>query len=55
VFVRQEGSSTAVFTIGANGRGLKRMTPRPMFGVEPTWTPNGRYVAFAGASKSSLG
>ena len=50
VFVRQVGSGTAVFTIGANGRGVKRMSPPSMMAVEPTWTPSGRYVAFAGGN-----
>jgi Tol biopolymer transport system component len=47
-FVRQEGNATAVFTVGATGRGIRRVSPRSMIAVQPAWSPNGTRIAFAG-------
>lgn len=46
--VRQLRSSTAVFTIGADGRGVRRISPGSLVGLQPAWSPGGRQIAFAG-------
>jgi TolB protein len=50
-FVRQIGSATAVYSVAATGRGVRRVSPRSLVGFQPAWSPNGRQIAFAGAPK----
>jgi Tol biopolymer transport system component len=35
-------------TVGATGRGIRRVSPRSMIAVQPAWSPNGSRIAFAG-------
>lgn len=54
VFARQNMSpeagsawtSGAVYTIGADGRGLERVTPAGVFAVDPSWSPDGATITF---------
>jgi hypothetical protein len=54
VFARQTMSpesgsswtSAAVFTIGVDGTGLRRVTPTGMYAFDPTWSPDGATIAF---------
>jgi polyisoprenoid-binding protein YceI len=38
-----------LYTIGADGRGLRRLTHDDAFEMQPTWSPDGRRVAFSRA------
>jgi WD40 repeat protein len=54
VFARQTMSpepgstwtSAAIFTIGADGNGLQRVTPAGMYAFDPSWSPDGSTIAF---------
>jgi hypothetical protein len=35
-----------IFTIGADGRGLKRLTNEPGYDCWPNWSPDGRRIVF---------
>jgi Tol biopolymer transport system component len=39
-------TSAAVFTIAADGSGLRRITPAGMYAFDPTWSPDGATIAF---------
>jgi len=50
-FVRwDEAAGGAVWTIGADGRGVRRLTASRAFYTEPTFSPDGRHVAALRAS-----
>jgi polyisoprenoid-binding protein YceI len=38
-----------LYTIGADGRGLRRLSKDDAFQMQPTWSPDGRRIAFARA------
>jgi Tol biopolymer transport system component len=38
---------SAVFTIGADGRGLHQLTPFSLNAIDPRWSPDGRWLAFS--------
>jgi hypothetical protein len=39
-------ASGAIYTIGADGSDLRRVTPTGMFGITPAWSPDGTTLAF---------
>jgi Tol biopolymer transport system component len=46
-------SNTSIYVVRADGRRLRRITPRsePVDAFEPVWSPGGRWIAFVVASK----
>jgi TolB protein len=42
-----EGDPLGIFVARSDGSGLKRLTPRGLFGEDPAWSPDGESVAFA--------
>jgi Tol biopolymer transport system component len=38
--------SAAIFTVGADGSGLQRVTPSGMYAFDPWWSPDGSTIAF---------
>jgi Tol biopolymer transport system component len=39
-------TSAAIFTIGADGTGMRRVTPAGMVAFDPNWSPDGTTIAF---------
>jgi TolB protein len=46
LFERDFNSSSSVFTVGADGSGLTRLTSGSFFDLGPCYSPDGRYIAF---------
>jgi hypothetical protein len=44
VFTRTSGQAGAIYVVGADGKGLRRLTPR--VGNHPVWSPDGRQIAY---------
>ncbi len=40
--------SAALFVVDADGSNLRRLTPRNVHAIDPTWSPDGTRLAFAG-------
>jgi Tol biopolymer transport system component len=49
MFVRRLEGSFAIFTIAADGKGLKRLTDSGSDDSHGTWSPDGEWIAFASA------
>jgi TolB protein len=43
---RNSDNLHAIFTVGLNGRGLRRITPWALDASQPQYSPNGRWIAF---------
>jgi polyisoprenoid-binding protein YceI len=50
-----EDDEEHLFTIGADGRGLRRIGDDSANELEPTWSPDGRRIAYARAEPSGFG
>jgi Tol biopolymer transport system component len=46
VFERDFGNSSSIFTVNADGSQLTRLTSGTFFDVGPTFSPDGRFIAF---------
>jgi len=51
-FTRLQHSASAIYVIGVNGKGERKLVSGPA--SEPTWSPDGSEMAFAGAQSGSL-
>jgi Tol biopolymer transport system component len=49
VFSRTVGEQAELFSIQANGKGLKRLTREPAWDSEPAWSPDRRVIAAFGS------
>jgi Tol biopolymer transport system component len=49
VFSRTVGEQAELFSIQADGKGLKRLTSEPAWDSEPTWSPDRRVIAAFGS------
>ncbi len=45
---RSEGDTLDIFTIGADGKNLRRLTDADGSYEDPAWSPNGRYLMYVG-------
>jgi Tol biopolymer transport system component len=46
-FARETGAGSAIYTVGIDGSGLKRLTrDTNALDTQPTWSPDGRQIAF---------
>jgi TolB protein len=43
----KRGSTTALYVVGADGRGARRLPGRGSFSGEPSWSPKGPVIAFS--------
>jgi Tol biopolymer transport system component len=51
-FVAKWNGNPEIYTVSADGTGLKRLTNDSVDDIAPAWSPNGRYIAFISASGS---
>lgn len=45
-FNRDTRTANRIFLIGANGRGLRQVTPGNQFELDPAWSPDGQWIAY---------
>lgn len=53
-FVKDGARDSHIFTIGPSGTGLSKISTLPRFDSSPSWSPDGKKIAFAGVSKGNL-
>ena len=46
---RPDRGATRIFVVGANGRGLRPLTPPGVFALDPTWSRDGKWIAYSSA------
>jgi len=44
--VNKWGDETALYIAGADGSGLRRLTPSGQFSIQPAWSPDGNWIAY---------
>jgi Tol biopolymer transport system component len=47
VYMSNRGGPTRLWTIGADGKHLRRLTDGDRFDTDPSWSPSGKQIAFA--------